>query len=74
MINECGKNLNALIAVTTDGKLEMTDDERIKRINGIYDDMENKYSFTQSFTTKAGLLADQRIAETDENEFLKILE
>jgi len=74
MINECGKNLNALIEVTTDGKLEMTDDERIKRIDGIYDDMEDKYAFTQSFTNKAGLLADQRTAETDENGILKILE
>ena len=38
-----------LIAVTTDGNSEMTDDERIKRVDGIYDDMEDKYAFTQSF-------------------------
>ena len=47
--SECTKSLNDLIAVTTDGTLEMTDDERIKRIDGIYDDMKDKYAFTVEF-------------------------
>jgi hypothetical protein len=72
--NECNKSLNTLIAVTTDGILEMTDDERIKRIDGIYDDMKDKYAFTMDFTNKSGSLIDRRINETRESEFLKSLE
>lgn len=74
MVNECTKNLNALIAVTTDGKLEMTDDERIRRIDGIYDDMEDKYAFTQSFISKTGLLVYQRNDEANDYGLLKALE
>jgi len=74
MVTECTKSLNALIAVTTDGTLEMTDDERIKRIDGIYEDMEDKYAFTQSFTSKAGSMADQRNDEANEFGLLKALE
>jgi hypothetical protein len=74
IVNECTKHLNALIAVTTDGTLEMTDDERIKRIDGIYDDMEDKYAFALSFTSKTGLLIDQRNDEANEFGLLKTLE
>ena len=51
--DECTKTLNALIEVTTDGNLEMTDDDRIKRIDGINEDMEDKYAFSQNFCDKA---------------------
>jgi hypothetical protein len=71
---ECTKSLNDLIAVTTDGTLEMTDDERIKRIDGIYDDMKDKYAFTLSFTGGAGSLTDSRGSEIGELEFLKSIE
>ena len=74
MTDECNKSLNALIEVTTDGKLEMNDDERIKRIDRIYDDMTDKYAFTQSFTSQAGELAGQRNHDAIDNEFLKALE
>jgi hypothetical protein len=74
LADECSKNLNALIAVTTDGELEMSDDERIRRIDGIYDDMKDKYAFTQHFTSQTGQLAGQRMNESYENKFLKALE
>ncbi len=72
--DECDKSLNALISVTTDGTLEMTDDERITRIDVIYDSMQDKYAFTMDFTNKSGSLIDRRINETRESEFLKSLE
>jgi|SRR5450432_1198302 len=74
LTDECNKNLNALIAVTTDGTLEMSDDERIRRIDGIYNDMKDKYAFTMDFTDKSGLLIDGRLNETRESELLKTLE
>lgn len=72
--DECSKSLNALIAVTTDGTLEMTDDERIRRIDRIYDDMKDKYAFTRDFANKSGLLIDERTNEKQESELLKTLE
>ncbi len=74
MINECTKSLNALIAVTTDGTFEMNDDERIKRIDGIYDDMEDKYAFSQSFCTKTNQIYLLRTDEANEFGLLKVQE
>jgi hypothetical protein len=72
--NECTKSLNDLISVTTDGKLEMTDDERVKRIDGIWTGMKDKYAFTQDFTTCTDQLSNERDREFRENKFLKTLE
>jgi len=49
MNNECDKSLDELIDVVTDDRYVMKDDQRIKRIDAIYEDMKNKYAFTQSF-------------------------
>ncbi len=72
--DESMKTLNSLLAVLTDGTFEMTDDERIKRIDRIYEDMEDKYAFSQSFVSKASLLADDRSDEANEYGLLKSLE
>jgi hypothetical protein len=72
--DECSKSVAGLIAVTTDGTLEMTDDERIRRINGIWGDMKDKYAFTQRFTAEAGALNDQRVSEENQMQLLKSLE
>jgi hypothetical protein len=72
--NECTKSLADLIAVMTDGKLQMTDDERIKRIDGIYADTKDKYAFTQKFTSQASQLNEERTEALNETEMLKSLE
>ena len=74
MTDECSKDLNALIAVLTDGEFEMTDDERIKRIDQIYSDMKDKYAFTQHFTIQSSQLIKERNSEVMENNFLKAME
>jgi hypothetical protein len=74
LTNECTKSLADLIAVTTDGKLQMTDDERIKRIDGIYTDTKDKYAFTQKFTGQVSRLSVERAEDKNETELLKSLE
>jgi len=74
MSDESLKTLNNLIAVLTDGNFEMTDDERIKRIDGIYDDMEDKYAFSQSFCGKANQISLLRSDDVNEFGLLKVLE
>jgi len=68
LLDDCEKTLDELIAVITDGKLEMKDDERIARIDKLYLDMQDKFNFCNSFSNDAKLLAVSRIKEqTDVN-------
>ena len=60
LLEECVKNIEELITVVTSGELEMKDDERIKRIDMLYDDMDDKFSFCNSFSKQASILAIQR--------------
>ena len=43
------KDINALITIITDNQLQMTDDERIKRIAALHTGMQDKFMFSQSF-------------------------
>ena len=66
LLDDCEKTLDELIAVTTDGKLEMTDDERMARIDKLYLDMQDKFTFCNSFSNDAKSLAVSRIKEQTE--------
>ena len=70
--DECAKDINALLTITTSGKTAMTDDERIKRIDVIYDDMQDKLSFSKSFSDEAVMLAAQRRNEEEDIEVSKL--
>lgn len=73
LLNECIKTVEELILVTTSGKLEMKDDERLKRIDWLYADIQDKYSFACSFSEDMGLLAVQRLGEQMEINRSKII-
>lgn len=63
VISECYTDLEELLLVITSGKLEMKDDERLKRLNAIYERMLDKSSFTQSFCGDAALMIRQKEME-----------
>lgn len=63
VLDECNKDLAELQLVMTGGQVEMTDDERIKRLDEIYNRMKDKYAFTQSFCTQVRMLLLQRNRE-----------
>jgi hypothetical protein len=71
---ECSKSLGDLIIVTASGSLEMTDDERIKRIDLIYDDMNDKFAFSRQFTSKTSQLVNERESQYKDLRLLKTLE
>ncbi|MEP7375300.1 MAG: hypothetical protein ABI675_18005 [Chitinophagaceae bacterium] len=73
LLEECLKNMDELFLLISSGKLEMKDDERIKRIDALYADMQNKYAFSSSFSDEMGLLSVQRIGEQIEINRSKIL-
>ncbi|MDR2272006.1 MAG: TerB family tellurite resistance protein [Sphingobacterium sp.] len=63
LLNLSLRNLDELANVVTSGKLRMSDDERLKAIDGIYQEMEEKLSFLKSFNASTSLLVLQRNKE-----------
>jgi uncharacterized protein HemY len=60
LLDDCAKNLDELIGLITDSEQQMKDDERIKRIDKLYADMQDKQVFSQSFGNAAKGLSMQR--------------
>lgn len=58
--------IEELSLVVTPGKFEMTDDERINRIDALYKDMVDKYSFLSHFTSQVQMLANARTNEAND--------
>jgi hypothetical protein len=59
-------NLEELTMIVTSSKLRMTDDERLKAIDRIFADSQDKLVFLHSFNKEAGLLNLQRKREKAE--------
>ncbi|WP_316834980.1 TerB family tellurite resistance protein [Pedobacter nutrimenti] len=57
------RNLEELANVITSGKLQMSDDERLKAIDGIYEEMADKLAFLKSFNSNTSMLTLQRKKE-----------
>ena len=74
LLDDCSETIDALIVVTTSGELEMKDDERLKRIDALYSEMQDKYTFAQAFSKEAKLLAASRIAEQNDVKTMRILD
>jgi hypothetical protein len=60
LIDASLRNIDDLMMIITATKLRMTDDERMRGIDRIYDDMENKMAFLRYFNNSTQLLAMQR--------------
>lgn len=60
---DCTDRLDELILLTTNGSLEMNDSERLERIDAIYQQMQEKYTMTQSFGRGTMVLGMARIQE-----------
>ena len=57
------QDLEELTAVLTANKLRMSDDERIKAIDHLFYDMQDKVSFVRHFNNSTSVLSLQRIKE-----------
>lgn len=73
LMADCTTVMDELIAVTTRGQLEMKDDERLKRINALYSDMQDKYTFAQTFSNEVKLLEALRIKEQSDIQSIRAL-
>jgi hypothetical protein len=54
------KNLEALTMVISSGVLRMSDDERLKQIDALHQDMLGKLGFLRRFNNQTSILAVQR--------------
>ena len=73
LLSDCTDVIDELITVTTDGKLEMKDDERLKRIDALYTSMQDKYTFAQSFGEQTKVLMVQRMKEKNDAQISRTL-
>ncbi|OXA73301.1 hypothetical protein B0A67_04485 [Flavobacterium aquidurense] len=73
LIKNCDTNLDELLTIVTDGKLEMKDDERMKRIDMIYQNMLDNYAFSESFSNETKILAVSKAAELKEAKNSRVL-
>jgi len=73
VLQECDTDLDELLLVITAEKLEMKDDERLRRLDRVYENMLDKYAFVQSFSNQLALLVGQRKREKQSINQLKQL-
>jgi len=73
LLNDCANDITLLISLTTDNQLQLHDDERLQRIDAIYNDMQSKYLFAKSFSNESITLTFGRQQEQNESATLKIL-
>lgn len=63
MLDDCIQSITELIEIITPDKLQMTDDERLVRIDKLYLDMQDKFTFSNVMSEDISLLALQRLSE-----------
>jgi DNA repair ATPase RecN len=65
------KNLDDLATVLTANKLRMTDDERLKSIDDIFNEIQDKVMFLRHFNNNTTILAVQRAKERNDAENIR---
>jgi hypothetical protein len=73
LFTESAETLDDLIIVITAGKLRMSDDERLKRIDHIFSKLEDQYDFFKNFANSTSILSLERTKEKQEIELSKKL-
>jgi len=71
LLDECGQIIDQLTAVLTDGNFEMKDDERLKIIDQLYDQMQDSYVFIQQFRNETNTLGIQRMEDQKDVNILR---
>jgi hypothetical protein len=52
LINLTGKDINVLSGLVSDGNWQMTDDDRMSRIDHLFNEVSEKYNFLRSFSSQ----------------------
>ena len=68
LIHYCADDINELIIVLTANASQMKDDERLKKIDDIYINIQDKYGFVRGFEDETKILAVQRLKQKNDVE------
>lgn len=71
MLFLCDASISELLMIIRSNETEMKDDERLKRIDTLYDEMLDKHAFVQSFGNDVRLIAKEREREQQSIELLR---
>jgi hypothetical protein len=74
LLKDCAADLDNLVNVISDHVFQMSDDERIQKIDGIYLSMEKNWVMAKEFTEEARMASDWRQRENRNIQSLKNLE
>jgi hypothetical protein len=66
LIDNCNETLDELLIISTDTNLEMKDDQRIERIDGLYVKMIGDYSFCEDFSSEIKVLSLSKTKEKND--------
>lgn len=64
VLKDCDGTVDELTAVLTKGKLELKDDERVERIDALYQNMLESESFCDDFSNQTRMMGFARSAES----------
>jgi hypothetical protein len=73
MLTQGDNSVDELTKITTAGEAEMTDDERLLRLDNVHADLQDQYAFTMDFVAGTKLIAFQRAKEKHELESVRKL-
>ncbi|MBI3137217.1 MAG: hypothetical protein HYZ15_01390 [Sphingobacteriales bacterium] len=71
LLAEARQRLDELMLVVRNDRAQLSDDERVRRINLLYTDVKDKLAFLSAFSNEVSLLALQRLTESKEIEYSK---
>lgn len=71
LLKDCANDISDLISLTTDNQMQLSDDERLRRIDGIYSRMLDRNEFTQSFSNEVSVLESNRKKEQNQTSSIK---
>jgi hypothetical protein len=66
VFKDCDDQITELQNVITDGKLQMSDEERLVQINKIHKAMQDNYRFSSTFSDQVKIYAVQRVKENND--------
>jgi hypothetical protein len=66
MLTKCEDSISELNTIITDHSAQLKDDERIERIDLIYEDMSDKRDFARSFSNSTRMIMAQLLREKSE--------
>jgi hypothetical protein len=73
VLSDCDKELAELRTIVSDGKLEMSDAERLKWIGRVHRAMQDNYRFAVTFCNQVKILQMQKTRESNDAGILKFL-